>query len=53
MNDPKKIRINEGWTPMEKGHLPKKVQGGYVPTASRGAVNPPSGGSAVKPPPKK
>lgn len=50
MNDHKKIRVKDGWTPVSKGYTPKKVQGGYVPTTATTSAKPPTGGSGARPP---
>ncbi len=43
--------LTEGWRPAERGHVPKKVQGGYqAPTSAHGT--PPKGGSSVTSPKK-
>ena len=51
MSDLKKIHVNDGRAPLQKGYTPKKVQGGYVPTsATTTGGKPPSGGSGAKAP---
>lgn len=38
----------DGHTPLQKGHIPTKVQGGYIPKSMGANPTPPSGGSAIK-----
>lgn len=45
------VLAKDDYTLMQKGHTPRKVQGGFVPGASSGAT-PPKGGSGARPPKK-